>query len=225
MRNRSGLLANLLCALALTAGGATAAPAVAPLAPQTPKAAPAGQAAGKPAAKSERAPKRAAVHNTDALDLGSMAEVVDNYELGASVGGSDVPGASEMDQEIDGLVNKITKPPASKKGMAPAPAKVPEAALPRKSHTPALAPKKTEPAPAAAAPTPSPMRVAPPAVPSGETGAITDHAMIETTSSLSPSLSRIELAALAAMMFPRPKWRNMPEPADAGAYFALPRGI
>lgn len=218
MRNRSRPFANLACLLAL-AGSAAAAPAVAPLA--APEAAQAAPIVPAPA-KMKRAPKRAAVHNADALELGASAEVVGNYELGASVGGSDVPGTSEMDREIEGIVKKITKPPAPKKGLASPPSKVPETALPRKSREPAPAQKKTEPAsmpPAAIAPA----RAAP-AVPSGETGSVTDRALVARTSALSPSLSRIELAALAAMMFPRPKWRASSEATDASAYFRMPRG-
>lgn len=224
MRNRSRLLANLASVLVLSTCGALAAPAVAPLAAQPPaKAATAVKSESKPAAHA--APKRAAVRNADALDLGGEARLVDNYELGASVGGSDVPRSSEMDQEIEGIVNKITKPPGPKKGIAPPAAKVPETALPRKSREPAPAPQKSVPPSPIQPEHAAPQRSAPPAVPSGETGATTDHAMIALTSPLSASISKIELAALAAMMFPRPAWRKRPAPADSAAYFDLPRGI
>jgi len=222
MRNSLVLLVNMVFVAALSAAAGNAAPTTTANA----------NAAHAPASIL----KRAAVPNPELVDFQEDVPIVAGDELNAAAAGmaNPVSGGSEMDQEIDTILNKVTKTPAAKPGKASAPARVPATVLPKNNFAPAKpqAPKQTTQKPPAQAP----VEVAPPtkgpAVPDGQSGSLWTPGTPNTgllagslpqTFKMSPDA----YAALRDVLFPAPLWRRQvsQENANKPPVPKLPRGI
>lgn len=177
--------------------------------------------------------KRAAVRNPDAVEPSEGTPVADRYELDAAsaAAGNPITGGSELDQEIDELLKKVTKP---KTAPTPLPVTSPPAAkAPR--FGPARKPvHRTEQKPPSegVAPNEPPTATTPaarmPAVPPANNGPSGQTSSLSTSPAARPAVtSGDSQAQLHDRLFPAPLWRRQAAERNKGQAPApkLPRGI
>jgi hypothetical protein len=170
--------------------------------------------------------KRAAVQNPDSVDFGGDIQTVENYDLDASAAGvsNTISGAdTARDQEIDAIVNTITKEdepvatPISNSAVRPAMA--PAAPVAPSMHRPAVPPLPKAGGSASAA--------------SGVSAAISHQRAqpglpplpLQTASG--PTPEQQEMAARQEALFPKPLWRRLHDEKAMGSppQAPMPRGF
>ena len=168
--------------------------------------------------------RRAAVQSPDTLDFGGDVQTVEAYDLDASAAGvSNTIGGDDAarDQEIDAIVNTITKNDK--------PAATPVSSPMMPAAAPAMAPA----APPARRPAVPPLSKAggSASTASGVTAAISHQKTrpglppLPAPAAAGPTAEQQDMAARQEALFPKPLWRRIQEQKGNPPQHSMPRGL